>query len=405
VEGAAALTTVSSKQPRQQKKSPRDGRQSCVRRLSRPAWLGLFLLICSLQAFGGQNPAAASSGTATSAGEQSPASQPLGHISGKVVDPSGVALGGATVKLSRDDQALNQQTQCDEDGRFLFTNVPAGPFRITVTAEGFATQTADGSLGAGENYVVPQITLAIASATTEVRVSPQTQIEIAEAQIKEQEKQRALGFVPNFYVTYIPDAVPLTPKQKFKLAARTLVDPVNFGLTAAAAGLEQATDQFNGYGQGAQGYGKRYGAAYADGVTGTMIGSALLPSLLKQDPRYFYKGTGTRRSRILYALAMSVVCKGDNGHWQPNYSGIMGSLASGGISNLYYPAKDREGATLTVENTLIGIGTTAAANILQEFVIRKLTPNLPSHQQSSGDKDKLTGQLGKFLGAFVRNGS
>jgi hypothetical protein len=331
---------------------------------------------------------------------QQPATQVPGQITGQVLDPKGVALEGATLTLSRNDQSLDQQVQSDENGRFSFANIPPGPFRVTVVAEGFATQTISGTLGAGESYVTPQITLAIATATTEVRVVPPSQVEIAEEQIKEEEKQRALGFLPNFYVTYVPDAAPLTAKQKFKLAARTLVDPVSFGLTAAAAGLEQATRQFNGYGQGAQGFAKRYGAAYTDGVTGTMIGSALLPSLLKQDPRYFYKGTGTRRSRILYALAMSVTCKGDNGHWQPNYSGIIGSLAAGGISNLYYPPQDREGATLTVENALIGIGTTAAANILQEFVIRKLTPNLPNHQQSNGNKSP--GQIGALLAPFER---
>jgi hypothetical protein len=78
-----------------------------------------------------------------------------------------------------------------------------------------------------------------------------------------------------------------------------------------------------------------------------MIGSAILPALLKQDPRYFYKGTGTTRSRILYAIANSVMCKGDNGHWQVNYSGILGGAAAGGISNLYYPASDRNGISLT----------------------------------------------------------
>jgi hypothetical protein len=141
--------------------------------------------------------------------------------------------------------------------------------------------------------------------------------------------------------------------------------------------LQHAHNDFRGYGQGAQGYAKRYGAAYADTATGTLIGSAILPSLLKQDPRYFYKGSGSKRSRVLYALANSVICKGDNGHWQANYSSILGTLAASGISNLYYPAHDR-GAGLTFENTLIAIGATAATNVLQEFVIRKLTPNVPN---------------------------
>jgi hypothetical protein len=149
------------------------------------------------------------------------------------------------------------------------------------------------------------------------------------------------------------------------------------------AGVQQATNDFSGYGQGAQGYAKRYGASYADLVTGTFIGGAILPSLLKQDPRYFYKGTGSVRSRVLYAVANSVICKGDNGRWQPNYSGIIGSLASGGISNLYYPSTDRAGAALTFENMLLGIGETAAVNLLQEFVMRRLTPNLPNFEPAT----------------------
>jgi hypothetical protein len=162
------------------------------------------------------------------------------------------------------------------------------------------------------------------------------------------------------------------------LAWKATVDPINFGLTGAVAGIQQAANSFSGYGQGAQGYGKRYGAAYADSVIGTFIGSAILPSLLKQDPRYFYKGTGSKRSRFAYAIANAVICKGDNGHWQPNYSGILGSLAAGGISNLYYPATDRD-ATVTFDNTLIAIGSSAANNLLQEFVIRKLTRNPPNY--------------------------
>lgn len=265
----------------------------------------------------------------------------------------------------------------DDDGRFSFSDVPPGSFRLTITLEGFATRTFAGNLRSGEGYLVPQIVLPIASASTEIRVVPSQTEEVAEAQIKDEEKQRALGFIPNFYVSYIPNAAPLTPKQKFELAGKTIVDPVTFGLTGVAAGLQQANNNFRGYGQGAQGYAKRYGAAYADTATSTLIGSAILPSLLKQDPRYFYKGTGSKRSRFLYAVANSVICKGDNGHWQANYSSILGSLAAGGISNLYYPANDR-GARLTFENTLIAIGATAAANVLQEFVIRKLTPNVPN---------------------------
>lgn len=265
-----------------------------------------------------------------------------------------------------------------DDGQFSFANVAPGAFQLTITSAGFAAQTSSGIVRSGEIYSVPQITLAVATATTEVQVVP-SQSEVAEDQIKEEEKQRVLGVVPNFYVSYIPNAVSLAPKQKFELAWKTIVDPVTFGLTGIVAGVQQAQNDFSGYGQGAQGYAKRYGASYADLVASTFIGSAILPSLLKQDPRYFYKGSGSKRSRILYAIANSVICKGDDGHWQANYSGIIGSVAAGGISNLYYPAKDR-GAGLTFENALFGIGESAAINLLQEFFVRKLTPNVPRHE-------------------------
>jgi hypothetical protein len=210
----------------------------------------------------------------------------------------------------------------------------------------------------------------------------------AEAEMKDEEKQRVLGVLPNFYVTYNPTAVPLSPKQKFELAWKATIDPVNFVVTAGAAGIEQASDAFGGYGQGMTGYARRYGAAFGDSVTSTFIGSAILPSLFKQDPRYFYKGTGSTRSRILYAIANAVICKGDNGKWQANYSAILGSLASGGISNLYYPSAD-SGLKLTFQNTAIGIASSAATNILQEFVIRRLTPHAPSY---APDPAKSNGQ-------------
>jgi hypothetical protein len=352
----------------------------------RLACLGLTLLVCASPTLASQDPTAAAPqsglpGAAASLGEPLPDPQLSGRISGRVVDPTGVAASGATVRLTRPGQSVDQETLSGDDGLFSFENVASGSFRLTIASAGFATQAFDGNLKSGENYAVPQIVLAIATAVTEIHVVP-SQFEVAEEQIKEQEKQRALGILPNFYVSYIPNAAPLTPKQKFGLAAKTIADPVNFVVTAAIAGIQQSDDELGGYGQGAQGYAKRYAAAYTDTVTGTLIGSAILPSLLKQDPRYFYKGTGSKRSRVLYALANSVICKGDNGHWQANYSGILGSLAAGGISNLYYPAADR-GAGLTFENTLIGIGATAATNVLQEFVIRKLTPKVPNRNPSN----------------------
>jgi hypothetical protein len=338
-------------------------------RLARLATLNLGVLVC------GPLVMAQSSSTEIA---QAPAARIAGSVSGTIVDRTGTAVTGARVQLVRDEPAANQEAVTSDDGQFSFANVEPGPFRITIGATGFASQDFSGVLRSGEAFRVPQITLVLATAITEVRVVPNT-VEIAEEQIKEEEKQRVLGVLPNFYVTYIPNAAPLTPKQKFRLAWKSMVDPVTFGVTGAIAGIQQAQNDFSGYGQGADGYAKRYGAAYADGAISTFIGGAILPSLFKQDPRYFYKGTGSKRSRVLYALANSVICKGDNGHWQTNYSGLIGAVAAGGISNLYYPSTDRSAATVTFENALIGIGATAATNLLQEFVIKKLTPNVPAY--------------------------
>jgi hypothetical protein len=117
-------------------------------------------------------------------------------------------------------------------------------------------------------------------------------------------------------------AQPLTPKLKFSLALRTAIDPVTFLGTGVIAGIEQAADHPN-YVQGAKGYAERFGSIYADGVIDIMIGGAILPSLLHQDPRYFYQGTGSKKSRTLHAISNPFVCKGDNGHWQPNYSSMV----------------------------------------------------------------------------------
>lgn len=316
-----------------------------------------------------------------STNEQPPLS---GSIRGTLVDQSGAFVLGARMKLTADrsphGQSVVREALSGVDGQFSFADIPAGPFHLTIVSGGFATQTFSGTLHSGENETVPPITLEVAGARTEVKVGlTRSELEeVAEEQIKVEEKQRVLGVIPNFYVSYIPNAAPLTSKQKFKLAWRTVIDPFTIVVVAGTAGVEQAQNHFAGYGQGAQGYGKRFGAGYADMAAGTFIGAAALPSLLKQDPRYFYKGTGSMSARALYALANSIICKGDNGRWQPNYSNVLGSLAAGGLSNLYYPEQDRNGADLTFENAAIGIGATAIANLFQEFIIRKLTPKLAS---------------------------
>ena len=305
--------------------------------------------------------------------------QASGSISGTVVDLTGAIIVGAQVRLTRGDQSASQDRLTDDQGQYSFANIAPGPFELTISFTDLATQVISGTVKPGEAYVAPQVEMVVATQTTQVTVSL-TQVELAEVQIKEQEQQRVLGIIPNFYVSYAANPVPLTPKQKFELAWRSSVDPFTFVAVGMIAGFQQAGNELSGYGQGAQGYAKRYGASYADVVIGTFIGSAALPALWKQDPRYFYKGTGSKKSRTFYALASPFICKGDNGKWQPNYSYVIGNFAAAGIANAYYPASDR-GAWLVAETALVRLGENAVASVFQEFIVKKLTPKVSNRAQ------------------------
>ena len=318
--------------------------------------------------------------SATKAPDEIADPQPFGTISGTVEDQLGAVNAGATVQLVREGQSDGPAKQSGDNGQFSFSNIEPGPFRLKISAPGFVPQEVSGVLEPGQFYIVPRIMLAVSGGASEVRVNL-SPVEVAEEQIKEQEKQRVFGIVPNFYVTYDPDPVPLNARQKFQLAWKSTTDPVTFIGVGMLAGFEQAADEYSGYGQGMKGYGKRFGAAYADVFAGTFVGSAILPTVLKQDPRYFYRGAGSTRSRIGYALANSIMCRGDNQRWQPNYSTIMGAFAAGGISYLYYPSSDRS-AALLVQNSLLKIAESSLAGIFQEFVVRRLTTRPRNHAQA-----------------------
>jgi hypothetical protein len=170
--------------------------------------------------------------------------------------------------------------------------------------------------------------------------------------LRAQKKQRILGIFPNFNTSYVENPAPLTSRQKFSLAFRTAVDPVTFAVAGLDAGISQARNEFEGYGQGAQGYGKRLGASYADQADGLFWGNAVLPSLLHEDPRYFRKGTGSFKSRLWYSLLTTVKTKNDDGTYGPNYANLFGNLIAGGVSNVYYPPSDR-GLGLTFERAAV----------------------------------------------------
>jgi hypothetical protein len=306
-----------------------------------------------------------------------PAAQPAdvqfaGSILGTVQDTEGGEIPNALVTLENTDSKVERTLTTNDTGFFKFDAVEPGRFNLMVKSTGFSPWATDLALHTGESYDVPSVALEIASAVTSVVVTA-TPHDIAEDQMHFEERQRVLGVFPNFYASYVWNAAPLSAGQKFRLAARTSIDPVSIAIPAVIAGVEQSQNGFSGYGQGTRGYAKRFGASYTDSLTSTMIAAAILPSILHQDPRYFYKGTGSIRSRAFYAIATVVICKGDNGRWQPNYSNIFGNLASAGISNLYYPSTDRRGVRLTIDNWLIGDASGAIGSLFQEFLVKRIS--------------------------------
>jgi len=221
---------------------------------------------------------------------------------------------------------------------------------------------------------VPPATLTISGAATSVTVNGNKE-ELAEEQVHIAVQQRIGGVIPNFYSSYDWNAPPMQAKQKFQLSARSLIDPVSFLAVAGIAGAEQNRNVFPAYGSGIAGNGKRYGAALANHVTGNLFAKAVYPSIFHQDPRYFYKGTGSGTSRAYYAVSSAFVTRSDSGRRMPNYSHILGGFSAAAISNLYYPESDR-GASLVLLNGLADIGADAAANLVREFVLKGITSHV-----------------------------
>jgi len=219
----------------------------------------------------------------------------------------------------------------------------------------------------------PQQTEASSTATAQTPAAPTTQADeekkrhdLAEEQLKQEKKQR-IGVLPNFNASYINNAVPLTPSQKFRLMFSTEKDPATFGFSMLVALIGQAEGSHPAYGGGIGGYGKRFGQNYADTFDGAFWGNAVLPSLWHQDPRYFRMGTGTPMHRILYALSTNVRAKHDGtGKWEPNYSNLVGNLISGGISNVYLPAEER-GVGSTFEGAFVVTAEGGIGSMLEEF--------------------------------------
>jgi len=302
------------------------------------------------------------------------AAEGLASIAGRVLDLSGASVSGAKVNLMHADGMQSHDMVSDANGEFSFLKILPGSYLVVVNAKGFAPYTSAEFLATERQvYELPNISLSVATASIEVMVRP-TDL-IAAEQIKAAEKQRLMGVIPNFYTSYIYDAAPLTAKQKFSLAVRGTFDPVAFIGVGFAAGIEQANNSFAGYGQGASGYGKRYAARFVDGRSSDLLTHAVFPTLLHQDPRYYYQGSGSFKSRLMHAVGSAFVTRSDSGRREPNYSYFLGDVGSAALSNLYYPEANR-GAHLVFTNAAVGLAGRVGGNLIREFLSRRLTTNV-----------------------------
>jgi len=220
-----------------------------------------------------------------------------------------------------------------------------------------------------------------ATGTSQQTDADKSQHEKAEEQLKQQEKQRVMGVMATFNTTRNPDAVPLSSEQKFKLFFRSSIDPWPFLLTGVVAGIGQAENSNPTWGQGMQGYGKRYGAGYGDYFIGNLFGNAILTSLFREDPRYFQKGTGSRMKRFLWAAGSTVWCKRDNGKWGPNYANVGGNMIGAAIGRFYYPASGR-----TVGQTISDGLTVSAEGIVGAEVIEFWPDMVRAHRRRQAAK-------------------
>jgi hypothetical protein len=289
-------------------------------------------------------------------------------IVGTALDINGGIIPGATVVLrgARDDDT--RTLVANDGGDFEFRNLkPEVAWQVTVTAQGFAAwASAPLTLKPGQYLILTGIQLRLA--TVEVVVNAVTPEQIATEQVKNQETQRVLGIIPDFYVNFDQRPQPMTSKLKYQLALKTLNDPVTLVGFTLNAGFYQMAG-YPSYPDGMKGYGQRLGATVAGGYGHIFVGDALLPALFHQDPRFFYQD-GTAHSRLLHGLSTAIFTVGDNGRRQFNYSGIGGDLASGALANAYYPPRDR-GAKLVLSGALIGTGGRVAYALAEEFVLNK----------------------------------
>jgi hypothetical protein len=337
--------------------------------LTSPAFFGLSLLARTTERGQSRDPIASSGPQNGSTGPASSVAD-AATILGTVTDVNGQAVAGAIISLQVSQPGEPRTVTTNDNGFFEIHDVAPGvPCHITVSAAGFAPwNSAVVVLKPGQHQFLDVSALPIQEVRTDVTVTPESSNEIAVQQVKVEETQRGFGIIPNFFAVYDPNPAPLTAKLKFSLSLKVLKDPFTLAGVAMMAGAGQWGEHPN-YPLGLKGFGERFGANYTNQFTTILIGGAVLPSLLHQDPRYYYQGRGSKASRTLHALSSLVITKGDNGRTEPNISSLGGDLASAAIANAYYPEQN-EGAKLILENFAINTAVHAGVRLLQEFVFR-----------------------------------
>jgi hypothetical protein len=296
-------------------------------------------------------------------------------IVGTVFDIARDVVPGAIVTLIPSDKP-EVTIASGPDGKFAFPNLPPGNYTVRITLQGARPYTSpEIILERGQEHELTGIALVFTSENVSVLVSGST-LGIAEEELHLQLQQRLVGVIPNFYTSYIWNAAPLTPRLKFLLALRSMVDPAVFLTTAVGAGIGQATNRTPAFGQGAAGYAKRFGAGYADEVSNRLFSGAIYPSLFHQDPRFFYQGAGSKKSRALYAVTRAVVTRGDDGREHPNYSRILGAFSAAGLNTAYRPGNERS-VSGAFRRGSITLGSYSADSLFREFFFRRITAKVP----------------------------
>jgi hypothetical protein len=320
---------------------------------------------------------ASDTGTAGNAGG-SPVHSASATITGTVLDVNGDLVPGATVVLNSPTSNDRREVTADDRAAFKFDSVQSGtPYEIAVQVKGFTTWTSPAIvLEPSQFLILDGIHLKMSTEETSITVYGGSTEEIAVEQVHLEEQQRVLGFIPNFYVVYdSANVAPLSAKLKFKLAMRVARDPITILGVGFMTGIDQAANRPD-YVQGAKGFGQRFGNNAAGGFSNILIGGAILPSLLHQDPRYFYQGTGGTRSRLGHAISSPFICRGDNGRRQINFSTIGGDIGTTALSMTWLPDSNRGGGMVFAQ---FGITTAERvfAAIAQEFIL----PRFTTHQK------------------------